>query len=102
MPTYDQRRMIDEFHAEAERTGSTIMLAAGVDSIPSDLGTQLAIEQLKARGGRAAHVKALCGSAGRSSGLVFTHRVANFWAADWNHQRVRFEPFPVWQQKCVT
>ncbi len=54
-----QRRIIDEFHAEAEKTGAAIVFAAGVDSIPSDLGTQLAIEQLEARGGRAAHVKAL-------------------------------------------
>lgn len=54
-----QRRMIDEFHEEAQKAGATIVLAAGVDSIPSDLGTQLAIEQLAARGEHAAHVKAL-------------------------------------------
>jgi short subunit dehydrogenase-like uncharacterized protein len=54
-----QRRMIDEFHAEAEKTGTAIVFGAGVDSIPSDLGTQLAIEELAARGGRAAHVKSL-------------------------------------------
>ena len=46
------RRMIDEFHQEAERTGARIVLAAGVDSIPSDLGVQLAIERLVAKGGR--------------------------------------------------
>jgi short subunit dehydrogenase-like uncharacterized protein len=54
-----QRRMIDEFHAEAERTGARIVFAAGVDSIPSDLGVQLAIERLSARGGRARRVKGL-------------------------------------------
>ncbi len=54
-----QRRMIDEFHAEAERTGAKVVFAAGVDSIPSDLGTQLAIESLAQNGGRAAHVKTL-------------------------------------------
>ena len=64
-----QRRLIDEFHAEAERTGAKIVLAAGVDSIPSDLGAQLAIERLSERGGRAAHVKALFTSyAGSFSG----------------------------------
>lgn len=54
-----QRRMIDAFHAEAERTGAKVVFAAGVDSIPSDLGTQFAIERLTEKGGRAAHVKAL-------------------------------------------
>ena len=54
-----QRRMIDEFHAEAERTGAKVIVAAGVDSIPSDLGTQFAIEHLAEQGGRAAHVKTL-------------------------------------------
>lgn len=54
-----QRRMIDEFHAEAERTGAKVVFAAGVDSIPSDLGAQFAIERLAENGGRAAHVKIL-------------------------------------------
>jgi short subunit dehydrogenase-like uncharacterized protein len=64
-----QRRMIDEFHEEAERTGATIVLAAGVDSIPSDLGVQFAIEQLAGKGGRARHAKALFTSyAGSFSG----------------------------------
>jgi short subunit dehydrogenase-like uncharacterized protein len=64
-----QRRMIDEFHAQAERTGARIVLAAGVDSIPSDLGTRLAIARLAEKGGRAAHVKALFTSyAGSFSG----------------------------------
>ena len=51
--------MIDEFHEQAERTGAKVVTAAGVDSIPSDLGTQLAIERLAEKGGRAAHVKVL-------------------------------------------
>jgi short subunit dehydrogenase-like uncharacterized protein len=64
-----QRRMIDEFHQEAERTGAKIVLAAGVDSIPSDLGVQLAIEHLAAKGGRARYAKALFTSyAGSFSG----------------------------------
>ena len=54
-----QRRMIDECHSEAERTGTKVVLAAGVDSIPSDLGVQLAIERLSAKGGRARQIKAL-------------------------------------------
>ena len=54
-----QRRMIDEFHQESERTGARIVLAAGVDSIPSDLGVQFAIERLAEKGGRARQVKAL-------------------------------------------
>ena len=54
-----QRRMIDAFHEEAQRTGAKIVMASGVDSIPSDLGTQFAIEQLAKRGARAVQVKAL-------------------------------------------
>ena len=54
-----QRRMIDEFHSEAEHTAAKIVLGAGVDSIPSDLGVQFAIERLSAEGGRARHIKAL-------------------------------------------
>ena len=54
-----QRRMIDEFHDEPQRTGAKIVVAAGVDSIPSDLGTQFAIERLEEGGARATHVKAL-------------------------------------------
>lgn len=54
-----QREMIDRFHEEAQRTGAKIVHAAGADSIPSDLGTQLAIEQVEQRGQRAAQVKAL-------------------------------------------
>ena len=64
-----QRRMIDDFRHEAERTGAKIVLAAGVDSIPSDLGVQFAIERLAAKGGRARHTKALFTSyAGSFSG----------------------------------
>ncbi len=54
-----QRAMIDQFHEEAQRTGAKIVFAAGIDSVPSDLGTQFAIEQLERRRKRAAHVKAL-------------------------------------------
>jgi short subunit dehydrogenase-like uncharacterized protein len=54
-----QRRMIDEFHGEAQRTGAKIVVAAGVDSIPSDLGAQFAIEHLESVGAKVAHIKAL-------------------------------------------
>ncbi|TPV96713.1 MAG: saccharopine dehydrogenase [Myxococcales bacterium FL481] len=54
-----QREMIDRFHDEAARAGVKIVVAAGIDSVPSDLGTQFAIEQLDKRGQRAAQVKAL-------------------------------------------
>lgn len=53
------RAMIDQFHEEAQRTGAKIVCAAGIDSVPSDLGTQFAIEQLERWGAKAAHVKAL-------------------------------------------
>lgn len=43
-----QREMIDKFHDVATRTGSKIVLGGGVDSIPSDLGTHLALAALKA------------------------------------------------------
>jgi short subunit dehydrogenase-like uncharacterized protein len=35
------RRMIDEHHAEAERTGARIVHCCGFDSIPSDLGVHV-------------------------------------------------------------
>lgn len=64
-----QRRMIDEHHDEAGRTSAKIVFGAGVDSIPSDLGVQLAIEHLASKGGRARHTKALFTSyAGSFSG----------------------------------
>lgn len=67
-----QRRMIDEFHDEAQRTGAKIVTAAGVDSIPSDLGTQFAIERLAESGARATQVKALYTDyAGSFSGGTF-------------------------------
>jgi short subunit dehydrogenase-like uncharacterized protein len=64
-----QRQLIDEFDQEAKRTGAKIVLAAGVDSIPSDLGVQFAIERLATKGGRARHTKGLFTSyAGSFSG----------------------------------
>ncbi len=64
-----QRRLIDQYHEEADRSGAKIVLAAGVDSIPSDLGVQLAIEHLASKGGRARHIKSLFTSyAGSFSG----------------------------------
>ncbi len=64
-----QRLLIDEFHEQAESSGAKIVVAAGVDSIPSDLGVQFAIEQLAAKDGRARHAKSLFTSyAGSFSG----------------------------------
>lgn len=40
-----QREMIDEFHTIAQANGAKIVLGGGVDSIPSDLGTYLALQQ---------------------------------------------------------
>lgn len=40
-----QREMIDEFHEVARASGAKIVLGGGVDSIPSDLGTYLALKQ---------------------------------------------------------
>lgn len=54
-----QREMIDAFHQTALKTGAKIVHAAGIDSIPSDLGAQLAIERLTAQGARARAIKVL-------------------------------------------
>lgn len=42
-----QRLMIDQFHSVAQRTGAKIVLAAGYDSMPFDLGAALAWEALQ-------------------------------------------------------
>lgn len=41
-----QRQMIDDYHSVAISSGARIVLAGGVDSIPSDLGTMLALDGL--------------------------------------------------------
>ena len=41
-----QREMIDDWHETAVRNKSRVVLGGGVDSIPSDLGTMLAMESL--------------------------------------------------------
>ncbi|MGB5324848.1 MAG: saccharopine dehydrogenase NADP-binding domain-containing protein [Pseudomonadales bacterium] len=41
-----QREMIDEFHETAIENGAKIVLGGGVDSIPSDLGTYLALAKI--------------------------------------------------------
>ena len=64
-----QYRVIEKFHDVAERSGAKIVLGGGVDSIPSDLGVQFAIEQLEAKGARARYTKGLFTSyAGSMSG----------------------------------
>lgn len=45
-----QRRAIDRFHAMAEGTGAKVVLAAGFDSVPFDLGAQLVTRALEATG----------------------------------------------------
>ncbi len=42
-----QREMIDQFHDTAVASGAKIVLGGGVDSIPSDLGTLIALQGLK-------------------------------------------------------
>ena len=54
-----QREMIEAFHDTAVKTGAKIVHAAGIDSIPSDLGAQYAIEHLARQGGRARSIKVL-------------------------------------------
>ncbi|MEO0436548.1 MAG: saccharopine dehydrogenase NADP-binding domain-containing protein [Pseudomonadota bacterium] len=47
-----QREMIDAYHETARNSGAKIILGGGVDSIPSDLGTYLALKPfLKDTGG---------------------------------------------------
>lgn len=41
-----QREMIDAYHETAVASGAKIILGGGVDSIPSDLGTFLALQEL--------------------------------------------------------
>lgn len=47
------RRMIDEHHSAAQRSGARIVHCCGFDSIPSDLGTQLLVEEAVRLHGRA-------------------------------------------------
>lgn len=42
-----QREMVEQYHATAKKSGAKIVIAAGVDSIPSDLGTMLALKALQ-------------------------------------------------------
>ncbi|MCA9519304.1 MAG: saccharopine dehydrogenase NADP-binding domain-containing protein, partial [Myxococcales bacterium] len=46
------RAMIDAHHVAAQKSGARVVHACGFDSIPSDLGTWLAQEAMKARHGR--------------------------------------------------
>lgn len=41
-----QREMIDQYHDIAQASGAKIVLGGGVDSIPSDLGTMIALQGL--------------------------------------------------------
>ena len=41
-----QREMIDQYHEDANASGAKIVLGGGVDSIPSDLGTLMALQGL--------------------------------------------------------
>ena len=54
-----QREMIDEFDAAARASGAKIVLGGGVDSIPSDLGTQLALSTLRPAAGEAVSVRSV-------------------------------------------
>lgn len=47
------RRMIDQHHTAAQASGARIVHCCGFDSIPSDLGTQLLVEEALAQHGSA-------------------------------------------------
>lgn len=67
------RRMIDEHHAEAERTGARIVCCCGFDSIPSDLGVLMVQEHARTRHGRpCAQIKMFVGEqkGGFSGGTI--------------------------------
>lgn len=60
------RRMIDRHHAEAQRTGARIVHTCGYDSVPSDLGTWLAVREYEKRFGELP--EAIVHAAGESRG----------------------------------
>ncbi len=60
------RRMIDQHHAEAQRTGARIVHTCGYDSVPSDLGTWLAVREYEKRFGELP--EAIVHAAGESRG----------------------------------
>ena len=45
------RGLIDQHHAKAKRDGTRIIPCCGFDSVPSDLGAWLAVQEMKARYG---------------------------------------------------
>ncbi|MEE4380358.1 MAG: saccharopine dehydrogenase NADP-binding domain-containing protein [Pseudomonadales bacterium] len=45
------RGLVDRLHAAAERTGTRIVPCCGYDSVPSDLGTHIAVQHLRATHG---------------------------------------------------
>ena len=67
------RRMIDQHHEEATKTGARIVHCCGYDSIPSDLGTLMVQEAFKQRHGKyASEVKMAAGEmSGAFSGGTF-------------------------------
>jgi short subunit dehydrogenase-like uncharacterized protein len=63
------RRMIDEHHDDARKSGARIVHCCGFDSIPSDLGVWMLHKAMRDRGARLARVDAYFGEAsGRFSG----------------------------------
>ena len=60
------RRMIDQHHATAQRTGARIVHTCGYDSVPSDLGTWLAVREYQKRFGELP--EAVLHAAGESRG----------------------------------
>lgn len=63
------RRVIDAHEETAQRTGARIVHCCGFDSIPSDMGTFMLGEAMKARGGTLSRVQAYFGeSSGTFSG----------------------------------
>ncbi len=52
------KRMIDRYHDRAVQSGARIIPCSGFDSVPSDLGTWLLVDHLRAQGLRTRSVKA--------------------------------------------
>ena len=46
-----QREMIDQYHEIAQESGAKIVLGGGVDSIPSDLGALMALQEIEQKTG---------------------------------------------------
>jgi short subunit dehydrogenase-like uncharacterized protein len=91
------REIIDLHHERAGQTGARIVHSCGFDSIPSDLGTLVLQEEMKARHGvRCAEVKFYMGEAsgGISGGtLASMMNLFSLAASDKNARRLMGDPY---------